>query len=202
MSKLPDPLNAIGIAAPCEATWERMAGDERVRYCTACDLNVYNLAEMTCEEIRELVARTEGRLCARLSRRADGTLLTSDRPSAFRALRRRMSRLGAAAGAALVGASSILHGCATLGERSTMKLAVEQTAAAQEAVLAGIIRDETDNPLPGVSITLQDEVSKKESSHYGRERRVHLHITERFALSHRSLAQRIQATRRGARPAE
>jgi hypothetical protein len=57
-----------------------MAGDERVRHCTLCSLNVYNFAEMTREEVRELLARTEGRVCARLYRRAGGTVLTRDCP--------------------------------------------------------------------------------------------------------------------------
>src|SRR5215210_6176183 len=75
-----DPLKQIRIAAPCPATWEAMSGDERRRHCTLCDLSVYNFAEMTGEEIRELLVRSEGRLCARLYRRADGTLLTRDCP--------------------------------------------------------------------------------------------------------------------------
>ena len=28
-----------------------MAGDERVRHCTLCSLNVYNFAEMTRDEV-------------------------------------------------------------------------------------------------------------------------------------------------------
>src|SRR5262249_37791326 len=143
MPNLPDPLSDIRIAAPCDATWERMAGDERVRHCTLCDLNVYNFAKMTRDEVRELLARTEGRVCARLYRRADGTLLTSDCPSGFRALRGRISRLRDAAIAALVSASTFAYGCATSGQPrfrkhgSTVKLAVERAAASQEAVLSG-----------------------------------------------------------------
>ena len=55
-----DPLKHLRIATPCETSWEGMAGDERVRHCTLCSLNVYNFAEMTRDEIRALLARTEG----------------------------------------------------------------------------------------------------------------------------------------------
>jgi hypothetical protein len=89
-------IDGLRIAAPCPASWQGMAGDDRVRHCTLCSLNVYNFAEMTREEVRELLVRTEGRVCARLYRRADGTVITRDCPTGLRALRRRASRAGAA----------------------------------------------------------------------------------------------------------
>jgi hypothetical protein len=167
MPKPQDPLKAIRIATPCEATWERMAGDERLRRCKLCDRNVYNFAEMTREEIRELLARTEGRVCARLYRRADGTLLTSDCPSGFRTARQRISRLGAAAIAAVISASTFVFGCATSGQslrnkhRSKVTLEIERSGS-QQATLAGAVRDESENPLPGVTIVVRDKLAKRE----------------------------------------
>jgi hypothetical protein len=147
-----------------------MSGDDRVRHCTLCDLNVYNFANMKRDEILELLARSEGRVCARLYRRADGTLLTSDCPSALRALRDRMSRLRAALMAALVGAAAFASGCATTGparsrkQASTAQLDVKRAAAAEGAVLEGTIVTEDGGPLPGVSINLRDESGKREFS--------------------------------------
>jgi len=60
MPNAQDPLPNLRIAAPCTASWDSMAGDNRVRHCTLCSLNVYNFAEMTRDELRELLARTEG----------------------------------------------------------------------------------------------------------------------------------------------
>lgn len=68
-----------------------MEGDERVRFCRQCELHVYNISEMTKADAESLVARTEGRLCGRMYRRADGTILTKDCPVGVRALRRRAS---------------------------------------------------------------------------------------------------------------
>src|SRR3954447_1868937 len=96
MPRTPDPLGNLRIAAPCRTSWEGMAGDERVRHCTLCGLHVYNFAEMTRAEVRDLLARTEGRVCARLYRRADGTVLTRDCPTGLRAMRQRASRVAAA----------------------------------------------------------------------------------------------------------
>jgi hypothetical protein len=64
------------IEAPCQASWEQMAGDERVRFCERCRSNVYNLAELTRGEALDLVSSREGSVCVRLYARPDGTVVT------------------------------------------------------------------------------------------------------------------------------
>jgi hypothetical protein len=83
-----------------------MAGDDRVRHCAECNLNVYNFAAMTSAEVEALVATTTGRLCGRLYQRADGTYLTKDCPEGFKIKVRRVSRI---AGAALAAATAGLN---------------------------------------------------------------------------------------------
>jgi hypothetical protein len=85
------------IASPCTADWNRMKGDDRVRHCEQCNLNVYNFAELTYKEIEELVAAREGRLCVRLYKRADGNMITKDCPVGFQMKVRRVSRIAGAA---------------------------------------------------------------------------------------------------------
>jgi hypothetical protein len=82
-------LDDIGVASPCSADWNAMRGDERVRHCPACRLNVYNLSAMSRREAARLVVEREGRLCVRLLRRDDGTLVTDDCRERLRAARRR-----------------------------------------------------------------------------------------------------------------
>ncbi len=84
-------LDDVKVAAPCSAAWDEMIGDEQVRFCSQCQLNVYNLSGMTRDEGESLIARTEGRLCVRFYRRADGTILTSNCPVGLRAVRQRLS---------------------------------------------------------------------------------------------------------------
>jgi hypothetical protein len=97
-------LSNLQIASPCPADWNKMVGDERVRYCSECNLNVYNLSAMTERQVQELIAGSRGnRLCAHLYRRADGTVLTQDCPWSFRVLTRKISRLAAAVLAAIMG---------------------------------------------------------------------------------------------------
>ena len=102
MTEGTDLLGRIRVASPCRADWEGMGGDERVRFCRECSLNVYNISEMTRREAEALLARTEGRLCARFYRRADGTVITKDCPRGLRALRRRVATRAGAAFAALL----------------------------------------------------------------------------------------------------
>jgi hypothetical protein len=95
-------LQQITIASPCEESWDAMRGDERVRHCERCDLNVYNFASMTADEVTELLDSTGGRLCGRIYKRRDGTILLRDCPVGLAAVRRKVVRWAAVAAALLV----------------------------------------------------------------------------------------------------
>lgn len=95
----------LQIASPCSESWERMRGDERVRHCQKCDLNVFNLSEMTSEGALALLREHVGeRMCVRLYRRADGTVITQDCPVGLARVRRWIARMGAALAGLLVAA--------------------------------------------------------------------------------------------------
>jgi hypothetical protein len=168
MPRAQDQLGRLRIAVPCQAAWEGMAGDERVRHCTLCSLNVYNFAEMTRDEVRELLMRTEGRVCARLYRRADGTVLTRDCPTGLRAMRLRASRVAAALIAALCSLPAFAFGARSCEKPrlkthgSRVKLEIERVATPQPAAFTGVVRDESGNPIPGVTIAVRDEVATRE----------------------------------------
>jgi hypothetical protein len=83
-------LNQVRIASPCEANWDKMRGDDRVRYCPSCEKNVYNLSALSAKDAKALIVEREGKLCARFYERADGTMLTADCPSGFAKARRRV----------------------------------------------------------------------------------------------------------------
>lgn len=109
-------LDRLYIATPCSANWDEMSGDERVRFCSQCRLHVYNLSEMTRPDAEALLRRTEGRVCTKFYRRADGSILTKDCPYGLRAITRRvaMAYAGVAAfcvrAAAQAGATGSLSG--------------------------------------------------------------------------------------------
>ena len=102
-------LEQIRIATPCPVAWEDMQGDARVRYCSQCSLYVYNLAAMNRDEAETLINKTEGRVCLRLFRREDGTIITRDCPVGRKALHRQVAALvgGILTAVVLVGLSSL-----------------------------------------------------------------------------------------------
>jgi hypothetical protein len=105
-------LDTVSIASPCNVSWDSMKGDDRVRFCGQCKLNVFNLSALPRAEAEALVQKAEGRVCVRLYRRTDGTVITQDCSVVRRALtaaRRRVSVLTASL-AAFLGLSS-LAGC-------------------------------------------------------------------------------------------
>ncbi len=83
MQKFSSPLRNLKIASPCSEDWNAMIGNDRMRFCGKCEMNVYNLSGMTREEAESLIARSEGRLCVRFYKRADGSVLTRDCPVGF-----------------------------------------------------------------------------------------------------------------------
>ena len=96
MAKFTSPLNNLKVASPCSQDWDAMMGNERKRFCGECKLNVYNLSGMTKTEAENLLHNSEGRLCVRFYKRADGTVLTQDCPVGWQALKKRISRTTAA----------------------------------------------------------------------------------------------------------
>ena len=45
-------LDNIRVAAPCNADWNDMTGDDRVRHCGSCSKKVYNLSDMATKHRR------------------------------------------------------------------------------------------------------------------------------------------------------
>ncbi len=95
-------VQKLYIAAPCDVPWDGMEGDNRTRFCGQCKLNVYNVAEMSTKEAAAMIRGNEGRLCLRLYRRKDGTIITDNCPVGLRKIRDRIKRCAVAVLMALV----------------------------------------------------------------------------------------------------
>jgi hypothetical protein len=95
-------LDRVQIASPCTARWDDMTGDDRTRHCAECRLNVHNISAMTRDEAERFLQQAgAGRVCVRLYRRPDGTILTQDCPVG-------VARLRAAARKALVRVAALI----------------------------------------------------------------------------------------------
>ncbi len=161
-----DLLSRMRVASPCPTSWEAMEGDERVRFCRLCDLHVYNVSELTRAEAESLVARTEGRLCARLYRRADGTVLTKDCPTGLRAARRRVGRAAGAAFAAVLSLCGVAFGQGKQKRADscdTGRAKVTRTAkTGKGSTLKGVVMDPNGAMIAGASVFLTDTKTKKQ----------------------------------------
>ena len=146
---LPDRINNVRIASPCPADWGKMIGDDRVRHCAECNLNVYNFSAMTTPEVERLLSG-EGRLCARFYRRKDGTMLTQDCPRGFRAVVWRVSKL---AGAALSALMSVGYAAAQ-GSVEQMQQLVQIDQ--QNGSIQLVVSDITGAVIPNARVTLWD----------------------------------------------
>ncbi len=107
MTTFDNPLKGLKVASPCPMNWDEMTGDDRVRFCGHCRLNVFNLSALKRDEAIRLLNEKEGRLCVRFFQREDGTVMTADCPVGLAALRqkfRRWTALAFAGAAALLSA--------------------------------------------------------------------------------------------------
>jgi hypothetical protein len=145
-----DPLRHVRIASPCPADWDAMYGDERVRFCSKCELNVYNLSAMTRREAERLIVNREGRLCVRFYRRSDGTILTRDCPVGLRAIKRKVTRAAVACFSFVFGAGAgtvayVLGGSRTAQPTRSTSAPPRMIDRIEPAVAGGLV------PLTGVA---------------------------------------------------
>ena len=138
----PVRLANLKLATPCKERWEDMVGDARVRVCAGCERPVFNLSEMTMEDAEAVLATRGVTPCVRFYRRADGTVMTSDCPTA-----RRKRRIGVALVTgtfAVVGAAAAI---AHLRDGDRIEVSVPEVCASEEPepeVLTGLIAPEAD----------------------------------------------------------
>jgi hypothetical protein len=159
--KSPDAINLgnIRIASPCPADWEKMIGDERVRHCSECNLNVYNISAMTEPQAIQLIAKNQGqRVCLRLYRRADGTVITQDCPWSLRAMKRRVARVASAALSAIL---SVGVAMAKTKPQQDSQAASQSQQGKSELVITLV--DQQGAVIPGSDVTLSRVKRKKNS---------------------------------------
>lgn len=158
-------INKLRVASPCSAGWDTMTGNDRVRHCHSCKLNIYNFSEMTGGEVQNLIENTEGRICGRLFLRADGTVITKDCPVGFRAFYKRTARF---AGAALTAAAALFSfgfGQSQSKKASNCKTAgkIFRTESRNLNLVEGTVTDSNCAVIPGAKITLINKDTNRES---------------------------------------
>ncbi|MBI4850199.1 MAG: energy transducer TonB [Acidobacteria bacterium] len=151
MTKRSIPLQTISIAAPCTADWGKMVGNDKVRFCQECKLNVYNLSAMTEYQAEDLIRKTEGRLCVRYFRRADGTILTENCPVGLQALRKKIARTATAVISALL---SFITGFGLFAYMTNKRILSSPVMGS----MAYVPPNTTDRPLPNTKTYTNTEI--------------------------------------------
>lgn len=151
----------LRVASPCPKAWDDMVGDDRVRFCDHCRLNVYNLSELTQKETQRLISSSEGRLCGRLYRRADGTVLTKDCPVGLQAFRKRISRKAAAVFATMLGLSATIFAQHSSDKdkescRPQIRITKTQRLTDDKALLSGTIYDPNGAVIPQTTVIVKN----------------------------------------------
>ncbi len=149
---MPKPLvylNSIVHANPCSEDWDAMPGDEWTRRCDKCDQNVFNLSAMTAREAEALLERHEGKVCTKLYRRPDGSVLTQRCPSGIRKGLLRIGRWAAAAGFAIPALAHDGMSCS----RGQVKI-TRSAVPGELSELRGIVADLIGGVIPGTEVSL------------------------------------------------
>ncbi|HEY8184728.1 MAG TPA: ankyrin repeat domain-containing protein [Pyrinomonadaceae bacterium] len=90
-------LNNLTVPSPCITDWDSMIGNDQVRFCEHCSLEVHNLSQMTRNQAQRLVARSNGRLCVRYYQDPRGRPVTLPVRQKLHRIGRRVSRVAAGA---------------------------------------------------------------------------------------------------------
>lgn len=169
MLKNRDRIDNLRIASPCPMNWDEMRGDDRTRFCEQCNLHVYNISELTGSQVRDLITEKEGRICARLYRRADGTVLTKDCPTGLKAIRRRVSRIAGATITAVLSFCFGVLGQSRSQEEQTCPTGAQvrvsrkhgQQESAYTSPLTGLVKDQNGVAVSGATVKIVNEQTKK-----------------------------------------
>lgn len=163
-------LDRITIPKPCDADWDSMTGNDQLRFCEHCNLEVTDLSSMTRQEAMRLVAQSQGRMCVRFIQRPDGRLLTRKMPEKLYRISRRVSRIAAGAFTATLSLSSAAaqtQSTSTLqsrGKVEAVKTTYDREVVVDEfsASVSGTIKTVEGELVSGATVVLVDRESGEE----------------------------------------
>lgn len=158
-------LNNVTIPSPCSADWNTMIGNDQVRFCEHCNLDVHNLSSMTRNKAQRLVARAQGRLCVRYHHDDAGRPLTQPvaqklhHPKLHRIVRRVSQVAAGAFTATLSVTSAVAQGSASFQSGNLNPPNATQSNARWVAgsSIVGTITDQNGAVIAGATIYIWSE---------------------------------------------
>lgn len=166
-------IDSVEVKKPCNADWEKMSGNDKVRFCDHCAKSVNNISMLRRKDALRLVRASNGELCIRYIPNP-----VSRRPMFAEQLvqiARRTPALAAGFMTASISLSTLAYGQSPAPEENVPSVVVEKqadipdeerpdTSDTRGGVIIGTIRDHQGRPLPGIVIYLANE-----SSYFGSE---------------------------------
>lgn len=151
-------LNNMTIPSPCVADWNSMIGNEEVRFCEHCSLDVHNLSVMTRNQAERLVARSKGRLCVRYHYDPAGRPLTLPVRQQLHRINRRVSRIAAGAFTATLSITSAVAQNSTDSQTRTVDApsTTQPNRWTARSSIVGTIKDQNGALIPNATIFLSN----------------------------------------------
>lgn len=162
MKKRKDLLDRVSVEKPCTADWEKMLGNDEVRFCEHCAKSVHNLSAMTRKDAERLVKKSNGNLCIRYYTDKNKKIALRDAPVQITRFGRRVSQFAATVFTAALSVSAVAaQGGARIAPDTQTETAQTQTDKAKTAKsgapsIKGTILDPNGAVVPGASVALLD----------------------------------------------
>ncbi|MDQ4123669.1 MAG: ankyrin repeat domain-containing protein [Acidobacteriota bacterium] len=167
MKKRKDLLDRVSVEKPCAADWDKMFGNDEVRFCEHCAKSVHNLSAMTHKDAERLVKKSNGNLCIRYYTDKNKKIALRDAPVQITRLGRRVSQFAASIFTAALSVSAVAaQGSARIAsENQPAPVQTNETKINQSksgaANLSGTITDPNGAVIPNVTVTLFDGQNNK-----------------------------------------
>lgn len=166
MTQPKDKLAQLQSTFSCPTNWEAMTGTNRKRFCNQCNKHVYDFSQMTRDEIEVVLEASRGNLCARVTRKADGSIQTLEHFSSTPHLIRRASPLASAVVSAILGLTPTLATNAAPLIPELVKISPAATSQKKvdgaTASISGVVVDSQKAIIANATISLTSKTSGAE----------------------------------------
>lgn len=78
MSRQQNRFDAVNVSSACSTSWDTMSGTSQKKFCGECNKHVFDFSQMSRREADAIIEASRGNLCARITRTAEGKILTKE----------------------------------------------------------------------------------------------------------------------------
>lgn len=165
-TKKQDLLDRIDVREPCTESWEEMTGNDKVRFCSHCAKNVYDISAYTRERAEKLVRDSAGGLCVRYRKDDSGRVVTA--APRFTQIKRR-AKIAAGVLATTLSVASMAYSQGGVGlpldkGKVEKKDKSKEPTSAGLFVISGTVTDSAGAVVPGAEITLKYTLTNRQFS--------------------------------------